>query len=107
MCRPARIGVAITSACREGDDRGQERIRVGPGWECRSHACGWTPAIVVPPIHEGRTEMSLVHRISQSRHSRRIVPISRSQNAFAGGVRAGVFSTCRPIELIAGSTVAE
>src|SRR6266849_5354172 len=44
--------------------------------------------------------------ISQSRHSRRIVPISRSQSAFACGVRTGVFNTCRPIDAIARSTVA-
>ena len=44
--------------------------------------------------------------ISQSRHSRRIVPISRSQNVLACGVHTGIFSTCRPIDAIAQSTVA-
>ena len=34
--------------------------------------------------------------ISQSRHSRRIVPIRRSQNALACGVRTGVFRTPQP-----------
>ena len=34
--------------------------------------------------------------MSQSRHSRRIVPITRSQTPFAIGQRGGVFSTRNP-----------
>lgn len=42
-----------------------------------------------------------------SRHSRRAVPISRSQNAFASGTRTGVFNTRRCIDRNASSTAGE
>jgi hypothetical protein len=40
--------------------------------------------------------------MSQSKHSRRIVPITRSQIAFAVGLRGGLFSTPSPIEQALG-----
>jgi hypothetical protein len=48
--------------------------------------------------------MPFMERISQSKHSRRIVPATRSQNAFACGVRTGVFKTRSPIDRMAWST---
>jgi hypothetical protein len=48
--------------------------------------------------------MAFTEGMSQSRHSRRIVPITCSQYALACGVRAGVFKTRRPIDRIAQST---
>jgi hypothetical protein len=50
--------------------------------------------------------MSFIQNDQQSKHSRRIVPISRSQNAFACGHRTGLFSTVRPIAETAPSTAA-
>ena len=45
--------------------------------------------------------MGLVHRDQPIETLSTHLPISRSQNALACGVRAGVFRTCRPIEPIA------
>ena len=42
--------------------------------------------------------------IIQSRHSRRAVPMKRSQCAFACGARTGVFNTCSDIDRRASST---
>ena len=53
------------------------------------------------PFGEDLSEVRSLSGISQSRHSRRMVPIIRSQNAFACGVRTGVFSTRRPIDATA------
>ena len=41
--------------------------------------------------------------MSQSRHSRRIVPINRSQIAFAIGLRGGDFRTLNPKPLMDAS----
>ena len=46
-------------------------------------------------------------RFTKSRHSRRIVPISLSQNAFAVGARTGVLRTWTPKLSKAASTHAE
>src|SRR4029453_18343097 len=43
----------------------------------------------------------------KSRHSRRIVPISRSQNALACGARVGVLRTVSPIAAMVRSTASE
>ena len=45
------------------------------------------PCCSEPPTPGERIECRSFRRISQSKHSRRIVPISRSQNAFACGHR--------------------
>jgi hypothetical protein len=45
--------------------------------------------------------------MSQSRHSRRIVPIIRSHNAFICGVRGADFSTVIPKAAIERSSSAE
>ena len=58
----------------------------------------WARAVVVrSPISQDG------HRISQSRHSRLIVPIARSQIALAFGLRNGDFRTLRPSRLIDSS----
>ena len=62
-----------------------------------SEAGVWTTAVIVV-THSRRVDRrcaSLIG-ISQSSHSRRSVPINRSQNALAFGVRTSVLSTCRP-----------
>ena len=93
------FGEAMTS--------GHDLVPFGQGLgEPGSEAGMWTTAVIVAdPFAKDRSEMCLVDRDSQSRHSRRSVPISRSQNALACGVRTGVLSTCRPIDTAARSTV--
>ena len=51
----------------------------------------------------GRTCHSLIG-IMKSKHSRRMVPITRSQKAFACGARTGVFRILRPIASSVRST---
>ena len=49
----------------------------------RSETRVGTPAIVVrDPVRKNAAEMTSLNRIIQSRHSRRIVPIRRSQKAW-------------------------
>jgi hypothetical protein len=49
----------------------------------RPQARVWTPAIVMRhPLPKDASTSPSFNRIIQSRHSRRIVPITRSQNAF-------------------------
>jgi hypothetical protein len=76
-------------------------------WNARFQAGVWaTPVIVGHPFAKDPSEMFLVERDQPIQTLRRIVPISRSQNALACGVRRAVVSTCRPIDAIARSTVA-
>jgi hypothetical protein len=48
-----------------------------------------------------------LHGIIQSKHSRRIVPIARSQNAFACGDRTGALKIVSPIAASVRSTPSE
>src|SRR5215472_16845335 len=59
-------------------------------------------AIVMAQEFAGNSfEMPSPMGMIQSRHSRRIVPISRSQNAFACGACLGVFKTRKPKLVVA------
>jgi hypothetical protein len=57
----------------------------------------------ISPSRIGRTCHSLIG-IMKSKHSRRMVPITRSQKAFACGARTGVFRVPRPIASSVRST---
>ena len=63
----------------------------------RTQARVWTPTIAARH-HSARTLRTWrsFNGITKSRHSRRIVPISRSQNALAWGARTGVLSVHVP-----------
>jgi hypothetical protein len=64
----------------------------------------WTSLVVVRyPFKKDAPEMALAHGIKKSRHSRRIVPTSRSHTAFACGDPKGVRSTFTPIVVTAAS----
>ena len=82
---------------------GRELIPVGHRlWNARSQAGVWTTSIVVGhPFTKHPSEMGLVHRDQPIE----TLPTNRADQSLAErvrlGVRAGVFSTCRPIELIA------
>jgi hypothetical protein len=65
----------------------------------------WSFAVVMRhPLRKIDRRCRSLSGISQSRHSRRAVPMKRSQCAFACGVRTGVFNTCSDIERRASST---
>jgi hypothetical protein len=69
---------------REGRER-QDPVR-----------CADARVVVSNPLAQDRAEMRLDSGIIQSRHSRRIVPMTRSQIAFALGLEKGERSTARP-----------
>jgi hypothetical protein len=63
--------------------------------------------IVRDPALQASPQMPLVQRNMKSKHSRRTVPISRSQYAFAFGARTGVRRTLSPNELLSSSSKSE
>jgi hypothetical protein len=65
----------------------------------------WSPVVVVKhPLSQDEAKMPFIQHNQPIQASRRIVPISRSQKAFACGHCTGVFSTIRPIAVTAAST---
>jgi len=83
-----------TAENRLGDDpaavtnpiTGRHRRDGGSIRNAGSKTCVRTSAIVVRhPLCKDAPHVALVSGITKSRHSRRIVPISRSQNALACG----------------------
>jgi hypothetical protein len=105
-----------TAENRRGDDAvavanpmaRRHRREVGRIRNTGPEARVWTPTIVVrDPVPENSANVTLVKGIIQSRHSRRIVPITRSQNAFACGDRTGVLRIVSPIAAIVRSTPSE
>ena len=67
----------------------------------------WSSLVVMShPLPQDAPKMSFIQDDQPIQTLRRIVPISRSQNAFACGHRTGVFSTVRPIAVTAPSTAA-
>jgi hypothetical protein len=75
--------------------------RPQPRWnppECQVPSSRVPAAVVMTdPLSKDRANVPFAHRNHEPKPSWRIVPITRSQKAFACGARAGVFKTLRPI----------
>ena len=117
---PSPRTVAIRKFSRELHVAGQEAFRRGDGRSkrprCVRHQMGnpWskagvrtTPIVTSQPLTKDPSVMFLVEGISQSRHSRRIMPSSRLPNALPSGVRTESLRTCRPIDATRARSSAE
>src|SRR5262245_10203169 len=93
--------LANTMARLLSRERGSFRRRIG---HARPQRHMRTRPVVMPsPIYKDPTQVPFDSGISQSRHSRLMVPIERSQIALAMGLRNGVFRTLRPSRRIDSS----
>ena len=108
----AREEMRIKRFTDEGQQAKSPRKARNPEQEARDATYWLVPDEVagIPAVHFAKAMIGAVRSfsgITKSRHSRRIVPIRRSQNAFACGARTGVLRTVSPIAAIVRSTPSE
>jgi len=77
------------------------QVCLAPGRDVFAPCCNDTQSLRIPRL------LLSFNGIKKSKHSRRMLPINRSQNAFAWGARNGVLGMLKPIESMDASNAEE